>query len=257
MERTALIRSATVRTVSAVFLDTATIVDATTGVVNGLVHETEDSRSHSGVDHWKTLADRIEWVLSEKRIEGMRAWSRGAGLTETHLQGIIKRSRKAGEKGGEARPAFTTIQKLASAARVNSIWLMAGKGSPDDPEDPSSDETAIHIAQIDAAVALAVRTGVSREYALAYRKDRPKELEGAPLLMDLIGSYMSQSRPSGPSNDDAIAASQMTKTERNGHAGDTNRSGGVRSAIDEGRQLLDRATGNPPAPAKKAIARKK
>lgn len=83
----------------------------------------------------KTLADRVAWILDNRRQGDGRPWnasalSLAAGLGRAHV-GMIKR--------GDAKDVtIDTVRAIAEAAKVSMQWLATGAGSPDslDPDAP-------------------------------------------------------------------------------------------------------------------------
>ena len=78
-----------------------------------------------------TLVERIEWIL-ENRAEkedgrpNQRAFSRAAGLEETHIGKILKRLHKKPTGDLEGR----TLAAIAHAGGVSLEWLVTGAGEP-------------------------------------------------------------------------------------------------------------------------------
>lgn len=70
----------------------------------------------------KSLPDRLQWVLRERRIS-RRRWSLAAGLSQSHVGQLIR--------GDLEAPSAESLHALARAAGVSFRWLATGEGSPD------------------------------------------------------------------------------------------------------------------------------
>ena len=80
------------------------------------------------IDRVKTLAERVDWILKNRRRPDGRKWSaRGlsdaAGLSPAHV-GMMQRGDAKAVKGD-------TLRGVAEAAGVSLAWLVTGEGSPD------------------------------------------------------------------------------------------------------------------------------
>lgn len=73
----------------------------------------------------KTLADRVQWILSTYQISG-RELSRRSGLNEVHIGQFLARARKR----PDAEMDTPTLRTIASAAGVSFDWLASGEGEP-------------------------------------------------------------------------------------------------------------------------------
>lgn len=86
-----------------------------------------------------TLLQRIEMIVREQYEGNANALDRAAGLHRNHINVIRGRLKE----NADHRIADKTLQKIASAARVNHVWLSTGAGPrfvDDTGEPPSHDE---------------------------------------------------------------------------------------------------------------------
>lgn len=83
----------------------------------------------------QTLAQRIQWILTELRIS-QRELSRRAGLAEVHVGQILRRL----ENNHDAQVEVGTLNAIADAARVSRAWLISGSGTPSDQPPPEPGE---------------------------------------------------------------------------------------------------------------------
>lgn len=75
------------------------------------------------------LASRIREVIAMERVPNARQWSVRAGLTPKHVATFLRRS----EISPQAVLGRSTLEKLAKAVGVRTIWLESGIGDPEVP----------------------------------------------------------------------------------------------------------------------------
>lgn len=71
--------------------------------------------------------ERIEWVLTSKRVKNQAEWVQSAGLSRSALAVTLSRLRK----GDDVQIKSETAIALARAAKVDVGWFLSGDGSPD------------------------------------------------------------------------------------------------------------------------------
>lgn len=86
-----------------------------------------------------TLAERMQWIIDNRRREGGARWdaktlSVAAGLAPSHVGQIVR--------GETTNPRLDTLRKIAETAGVSESWFTSGKGTPD-----SDDAAAVSRAE--------------------------------------------------------------------------------------------------------------
>lgn len=100
-----------------------------------------------------TVADRIAWILAEKKWSA-RELARRSNLSETTVSAALKALQKDPEG-----IVLRTLKAIATGAGVSLVWLATGEGTPYaepiKPQDPWPNRTA--------GAALARRSGVQED----------------------------------------------------------------------------------------------
>lgn len=106
---------------------------ASVEMVNFVPHAGGDFPSHTRHCQPVGLRERIEFILKREGVS-QRELSRRSGLTEVHVGQILRRLAQDEEAPVETK----TVSAIARGGKVSAAWLLSGRGSPDDHEEPEA-----------------------------------------------------------------------------------------------------------------------
>jgi len=85
---------------------------------------------------------RVEYIVDTYYKGNKSAFSRETGISRQYLNKMSRQAR--GELSGDPNPSLEVLQKIVTNTGVSPLWLLTGKGAPEDPVGPLAAREAAH-----------------------------------------------------------------------------------------------------------------